>query len=190
MPFSSSSLTSDASVNRGGGWVKCCSGWSSSSFTSSPSRHRAATRRSRPRCRVLDGLGVDREEAGELHHLAGRAQLGAPRGRCRSSSGRRPPAPSGTRRSGSRSACRASTDPRTRARRARRPCRPPTTRAPSPGRTSARSAGSPRARPARSSWSCRRPARRAGRSRPYFSPMNARTSVSASSEMRVESVRM
>src|SRR5205809_1131544 len=37
MPFSSSSLTSEASENRGGGWVKCCSGFSSSSRRSSPS---------------------------------------------------------------------------------------------------------------------------------------------------------
>ena len=36
MPLSSSSLTSDASENRGGGCVKCCSGRTLSSFTVSP----------------------------------------------------------------------------------------------------------------------------------------------------------
>ena len=37
IPFSSSSLTRVASENRGGGWVKCCSGLVSSSFSESPS---------------------------------------------------------------------------------------------------------------------------------------------------------
>ena len=36
MPYSSSALTSAASVKRGGGWVKCWSAWMRSSGTESP----------------------------------------------------------------------------------------------------------------------------------------------------------
>ena len=80
MPFSSSSLTSVASENRGGGCVKCCSGRVSSSLSVVALLDVGQRRAGLVLVGgVLDRLGVDREEAGELHHLAGRAQLGAAR---------------------------------------------------------------------------------------------------------------
>jgi hypothetical protein len=75
----SSSLMSVACVKRGGGCVKCCSGRSSWSFTTSPSTSGGSwpslSSSSLPaRLRVVAALGVDADEAVELEDLAGRAE--------------------------------------------------------------------------------------------------------------------
>ena len=73
MPSSSSRLTSDASEKRGGGWVKCCSAVTSRLAGTSPSRSRGKRRPSSSSL-VVGAFLVEREIAGEDHHLPGRAQ--------------------------------------------------------------------------------------------------------------------
>ena len=79
MPFSSSSLTSEASVKRGGGCVKCCSGSISVQLQRLALGELAAAMPSspsscRPRRVSSAALAVHRGVAGELQHLAGGAQ--------------------------------------------------------------------------------------------------------------------
>ena len=153
MPFSSSSLINDAWVKRGGGWVKCWRGSSSSSF-----KRIALLQIRQYAVRVLRvivlfvfvvasggalvaSFDVDFHEAVELDLLAGGAKQRFPDGNLERRSDRTPPAPSDWRRNGPRSTNRAGT------------CRGANNAAPAPAYTPARSGGSPRGRPGRLSSS-------------------------------------
>ena len=110
MPFSSSVFTSVASLKRGGGSVKCCSGRILCSFSVSPSLDLRQAELQflvflHLRLFVL-ALFVNGAEAVELLHGAGGAQQCNRRRRCRSWSGRRPPDSSARPQSAARSACR------------------------------------------------------------------------------------
>ena len=82
MPFSSSALTSVASLYCAGGWVNFCSLSSFDELERLALRERRQEPSSRPPRRpraagarvLVRRLVVDREEAGALHHLAGGAQ--------------------------------------------------------------------------------------------------------------------
>ena len=75
MPSSSIRLTSEASEKRGGGSVKCWVTASASRFSASPSLDRRQPARILVVGIVVAAFLIDREEAVELHHLAGGAQF-------------------------------------------------------------------------------------------------------------------
>ena len=74
MPYSSSVFTSVASVNRGGGWVKCCSGSSSRSSEGLLGGERGQAGLGVLVRRVVASLEVDPKEPVELQRLSGGSQ--------------------------------------------------------------------------------------------------------------------
>ena len=87
MPRSSSVFTSEASVKRGGGCVKCCLGSRARSVSTSPTSSGGITASALllgHRLGLLPGLDVDRHEARELERRA----LGAEQARARLDVGR------------------------------------------------------------------------------------------------------
>ncbi len=76
MPRSSSSLTSEASLKRGGGSVKCCSGFRAPSLSSSFfERRQLVLQRLVFFVLGLLGLFIHLEEAFELEHRSGDAEV-------------------------------------------------------------------------------------------------------------------
>ena len=75
MPSSSMRLTSAASEKRGGGSVKCCEALIACFSSNSPSLIAGRRRRLLVVAGLVLAFLIEREEAVELHHLAGGAQV-------------------------------------------------------------------------------------------------------------------